>query len=422
MSLSQTHTRDRSRPKMRAPRPTRARRATRARPRRVAHRPSSSAAPHEHRLTHSSRADRVPRDRESVMAAMLSSSAALAPGARLLNARAHGVGAPRVRPRRARRRGRARRRRRARSRWAPRRSSRPPRPPRARGRARGARGHGRRRVPATADAAADATAAATAAAADAAERRRIATAVATPAARRYGTWRPPPSNRVQVRKPATSSASETHGHCRLQARRASPPARSGRAARPRRACLGAAAAVGERRRRGRRRPRRRLGGAASRRRPPPRPPPRRRRRGRPPRLFRVSPRRSSRRSRPRRPTSSRSPRDSDGVSAGARRRTGGDAPGARRAGRRRAARMYAGDVNAFVLDEALAKDKRAFLVDTRDEAQRVSDGVPDLRGAGARARRGCRWTPRRGVCAEPNEGAPRAARSSSNSPRRRWRC
>ena len=48
-------------------------------------------------------------------------------------------------------------------------------------------------------------------------------------------------------------------------------------------------------------------------------------------------------------------------------------------------RGYAGDVNAFVLDEALAKDKRAFLVDTRDEAQRVSDGVPDLRGA-ARAR------------------------------------
>ena len=48
-------------------------------------------------------------------------------------------------------------------------------------------------------------------------------------------------------------------------------------------------------------------------------------------------------------------------------------------------RGYAGDVNAFVLDEALTKDKRAFLVDTRGEAQRASDGVPDLRGA-ARAR------------------------------------
>ena len=50
-----------------------------------------------------------------------------------------------------------------------------------------------------------------------------------------------------------------------------------------------------------------------------------------------------------------------------------------------AARGYSGDVNAFVLDEKLAKDKRAFLVDTRAEAQRAADGVPDLRGA-ARAR------------------------------------
>ena len=48
-------------------------------------------------------------------------------------------------------------------------------------------------------------------------------------------------------------------------------------------------------------------------------------------------------------------------------------------------RGYTGDVNAFVLDEQLMKDKRAFLIDTRGEETRLTDGVPDLRGA-ARSR------------------------------------
>jgi len=46
-----------------------------------------------------------------------------------------------------------------------------------------------------------------------------------------------------------------------------------------------------------------------------------------------------------------------------------------------AARGYAGDTNAFVVDEALSKDRNAFLVDTRDERARRDDGVPDLRGS-----------------------------------------
>ena len=46
-----------------------------------------------------------------------------------------------------------------------------------------------------------------------------------------------------------------------------------------------------------------------------------------------------------------------------------------------AARGYAGDKNAFVVDEALSKDRNAFLVDTRDERARRDDGVPDLRGS-----------------------------------------
>ena len=83
-------------------------------------------------------------------------------------------------------------------------------------------------------------------------------------------------------------------------------------------------------------------------------------------------------------------------------------------------RGYAGDVNAFVLDEALAKDKRAFLVDTRDEAQRVSDGVPDLRGAARARARLCRWS--LSICPSGTERRNPRARSSSNSPRRRWRC
>ena len=46
-----------------------------------------------------------------------------------------------------------------------------------------------------------------------------------------------------------------------------------------------------------------------------------------------------------------------------------------------AARGYAGDKNAFVVDEALSKDRNSFLVDTRDERARRDDGVPDLRGS-----------------------------------------
>ena len=46
-----------------------------------------------------------------------------------------------------------------------------------------------------------------------------------------------------------------------------------------------------------------------------------------------------------------------------------------------AVRGYAGDVNAFVLEERLAREKRAFLVDTRPLDARLRDGVPDLRGS-----------------------------------------
>ena len=45
-----------------------------------------------------------------------------------------------------------------------------------------------------------------------------------------------------------------------------------------------------------------------------------------------------------------------------------------------AIRGYAGNVNAFVLDEQLTKNGKAFLIDTRSELDRVTDGVPDLRG------------------------------------------
>ena len=89
-----------------------------------------------------------------------------------------------------------------------------------------------------------------------------------------------------------------------------------------------------------------------------------------------------------------------GRRAGARRRAGGDAAGARRAGRvsarvrRRRQRVRFG--------RGAGEGQEGVFVDTRDEAQRVSDGVPDLRGARARAARLCRWTSR-AVRPEPND-------------------
>ena len=44
-----------------------------------------------------------------------------------------------------------------------------------------------------------------------------------------------------------------------------------------------------------------------------------------------------------------------------------------------ATRGYAGEKRPFVVDEELRKDSRAFIVDTRSEATRRADGVPDLR-------------------------------------------
>ena len=359
--------------------------------------PSSSPRPHLASPT-DSRADRVPRDRESVMAAMLSSSAALAPGARLLNARARkSVGAPRAVPAARVVAARARRRRRDDDalRWAPRRSSRPPRFSRARADELRWRPRTRATPRPPADAAADATAAATA---GNGRRRGWRRSSSTAAADRQahvigyvaaaGTLMGPASASalLGLRLASSALAAGDDRACSpsaapvLAARRrlAPAPARSAPASAPprpgvagvlRRVLLrGGGVAAGYRVCFGCRR-----GGA---------------RVGAPARVCR-----------PRRARRARL-----GRRAGARRRAGGDAAGARRAGRvsarvrRRRQRVRAGR-------GAGEGQEGVFGGHARRGAEGVGRRARLARRARARARL-CRWSPR-GVCAEPNED-PRA--------------